>query len=265
MKILIKYLVPFTMLLFVMGCEEDDDLTAPPDGDSGQVVMHLADAPADDVDEVNIVVGEVEVHSDEHGWVVIREETQTFDILQLKNGETVVLSDTSLLAGHYTQIRLHVEEGSYVVVDGEQHELEIPSGYQTGIKLVGEFDVHANESISVLLDFDAHQSIVHNDGGYILSPTIRFQVLDVSGDITGTIEQVDARAVIVASQDGEVITTTYADELDGSFTLFALQAGIYHVTVISREDESEFAEFPEVEVTANQTTDLGTISLENDD
>jgi hypothetical protein len=264
MRAVQKYIVPISFLLFFMtGCETDSESIAPLlDEDTGHLVMYLTDAPTDDVSEVNIVVGRVEVHSDETGWTVIRNESETFDLLALKNGETVVLSDTVLQAGTYTQIRLYIEEGSNVVVDGQSHELIIPSGFETGVKLVGQFTVTGNERIDALLDFDVHQSLVHAGTEYQLKPVIRFQVLNVTGDISGQVEPVEANALIVVSQQGEIVTTTYADEINGTFKIIALNPGQYNVLVISREDESVFVELPDVVVEVDQTTDLGTISID---
>jgi hypothetical protein len=258
------YLIALLAGLALIGCEEEGDLLAPDEGELGRMIMYICDAPTDHLSEVNIIVGRVEVHSDTEGWFITRDEPDTIDLLTLKNGEIAVLSDTALPTGHYTQIRLHIEEGSYVVASGERHDLIIPSGFQTGIQLVGQFDIQSNEQIEVLLDFDVHRSIQHTNNGYQLQPTIRFQVLNVAGDLTGTVVPAEARALIAVSQAGEVITNTYANEQTGEFTVVGLAPGTYNILVVSREDESVYAEFPDVSIQTNSTTDLGTIVLEGD-
>lgn len=251
--------------IFIIGCEDDNAIRAVNGDEPGRMVMYIVDAPTDHLSEVNIIVGSVEVHSESDGWFITREEPDTIDLLELKNGQTAVLSDTALPAGHYTQIRLHVEEGSYVITEGERYDLIIPSAFQTGVKLVGEFNVESDQRVDVLLDFDVHRSIQHTDDGYRLQPTIRFQVLDVAGDLAGIVEPPEARALIAVSQGGEVITTTYADEVTGEFKVVGLASGSYTVLVVSREDESVFADFTGVEIERNTTTDLGTITLEMND
>ncbi len=71
--------------------------------------MYLIDSPST-LDSVIICLTKVEVHksgSDStSGWLVINDSTRYFDLLLLTNGASAVLGDTSLTAGHYTQIRL---------------------------------------------------------------------------------------------------------------------------------------------------------------
>ena len=108
------------------------------------------------------------------GWEVVSTEAQTFDLLTLQNGTFTSLASASIPAGHYTQIRLRVAPGSNVVVNGVSHRLVIPSGMQSGIKLVSGFDVPAGGLTELTLDFDGARSIVvAGDGTYHLKPTIR--------------------------------------------------------------------------------------------
>jgi hypothetical protein len=260
MQTQLRYFIAFLMIVLLIGCEEQDTV-APDESEPGRMVMHIVDAPTDHLSEVNIIVGSVEVHSDLNGWFITREEPDTIDLLTLKNGVTAVLSDTALPAGKYTQIRLHIEEGSYVIAEGERYDLIIPSGFQTGVKLVGEFDVLSNDRVDLLLDFDVHRSVEHAADGYRLQPTIRFQVLDSAGDLSGTVEPAEARALIAVSAGGEIITSTYADEATGEFKIVGLAPGTYTVLVVSREDESAFAEITDVEIDVNGITDLGVIEL----
>jgi hypothetical protein len=53
--------------------------------------------------------------------------------------------------------------------------LKIPSGINTGIKLVHRFTVREGQVVELLLDFDACRSVVKagNSGKYILKPTIK--------------------------------------------------------------------------------------------
>ncbi|MEJ2507668.1 MAG: DUF4382 domain-containing protein, partial [Ignavibacteriaceae bacterium] len=64
------------------------------------------------------------------------DSTRYFDLLQLRNGANVLLGDAELQAGSYTQIRLIVTSENYVIVQGIKTLLTIPSGIQTGIKLI---------------------------------------------------------------------------------------------------------------------------------
>ncbi|MGH7724807.1 MAG: DUF4382 domain-containing protein [Candidatus Eiseniibacteriota bacterium] len=185
----------------------------------GRVSILLTDAPGD-FEAVNLVVREVSVHrigtaefdDDEDGddgeddgtesdttdtdttdidlpdprpggWEVLTDEEQTFDLLALRNGVTTTLGTALVPAGRYTQIRLLLGEGSNVVVDGVTHPLVIPSGLQTGLKLVGGFNVPEGETVELTVDIDAAQSVhVGPNGTYRLRPTAK--LLDPREDDT---------------------------------------------------------------------------------
>ena len=115
--------------LLLSGCEEGDAVPSSynpgPDG-NGQIRMYLVDDPAD-YDQVNSVVTRVEVHRSDPGeWIVVNDSLATYDLLVLTNGANAILADEELEPGHYTQIRLYLDQGCNVVVDGITHDLEIP-------------------------------------------------------------------------------------------------------------------------------------------
>ncbi len=58
-----------------------------------------------------------------------------------------------------------------VTIDGTEHDLKIPS---KKIKLIKPFDITANQTTTITLDFDAQKSI-HAAGKdkYIMRPTIK--------------------------------------------------------------------------------------------
>jgi len=108
------------------------DSTSPETG-QGQLKLSMVDAPAG-YDQVNIVVTRVEVHKSgadsNSGWFVLNNNSATYDLLTLRNGASVVLGNSSLDAGFYSQLRLIIGTGSNVVVNGVAYPLEIPSGEQ---------------------------------------------------------------------------------------------------------------------------------------
>ena len=152
----------------------------------GKVSVLLTDAPGD-FTAVPITISAVEAHQtgsddaaedDEEGdgeggggWITLAEGEQTHDLLELQNGVTSALGDNGVPAGTYTQIRLIVTE-AHVEVDGATHELIIPSADQTGFKLSHRFVVEDGVTYSLVLDFDAQESIHENGGGYQLQPVI---------------------------------------------------------------------------------------------
>ena len=145
----IIYLIPLLLFFIYAGCSGDNSTNPPSNNKQGQLKITMVDSPAD-FDAVNIAVTRVEVYmadSINGGWMVINPVPHTYDLLQLTNGANVVLGDTFLIAGHYTQIRLILGEGCNVVVGGVTYPLTIPSGMQTGIKLNHEFDIQPGNTL----------------------------------------------------------------------------------------------------------------------
>lgn len=100
-------------------------------------------------------------------------ESAKFDLLTLQNGKTADLGVSELPAGHYGQIRLKLESAS-LVVNGEEQSLKVPSGAQSGLKINGGFEVVADKTLSLTIDFDAGKSLKETKGqGWILKPVIK--------------------------------------------------------------------------------------------
>lgn len=116
------------------------------------------------------------------------------DLLALSGGQAdLLLNGFTLPAGHYSWIRLMVDTAgmhdSYIVVQGgADHELTIPSGMQTGMKLNRGFDVPAGGSADFTIDFDLRKSVnMTGTGDYMLRPTLRMVDNIMVGSISGTV------------------------------------------------------------------------------
>ena len=259
--------ITFLALLSIitwMGCS-DQSTNVDPVNQNGRLKMYLIDSPAS-LDSVIICVTRVEVHksgSDStSGWFVINDSTRYFDLLLLTNGASSVLGDTSLSSGQYTQIRLIIGEGSYVVDQGVKHDLEIPSGSQTGIKLIHQFTIEPGKLYELLLDFNVDKSIIiTGNGKYKLKPTIRVILIVISGSISGQVLPLDAQPTIWTVYGTDTITT-YTD-LQGYFKLMALPQGFYDVNIIPA-DTLVYRDtvITGVQVFANQDTDIDTVTLQ---
>ena len=260
MRVLLRFIPIAAMLLIGSGC----DSSIGPSGD-GQIRMHMVDAPAD-YDEVNITVTRVEVHmagSDSaSGWVVVNSTPATYDLLDLRNGASVVLGSASLSAGHYTQIRLILGAGCNVVVGGVTFNLIVASGTETGVKLNHQFEIVSGETYELTLDFDASRSIVLTGAlQYTLKPTIRVQANQTSGSISGTVLPLDASVMVWTIAGSDTVSTAPAE--DGSFKLMALPEGSYDVRFESENAAYADSTISGVAVVKGQTTNIGTVTLSN--
>ena len=228
----------------------------------GYLKLYLTDTPTD-FDQVNIAVSEIWIHAagDDTlpNWIMLDSTEATYDLLELRNGVLALMDSSQLPAGHYTQLRLKVTDGSNVVVDSEPYDLEIPSGYKSGIKLNHQFTIEEGRLYELTLDFDAEKSIIQKGTGeYQLKPVIRVIAQATSGEIEGSTEPRLAQVLAIVDPDTTAQTST---DTTGYFKLIGLAAGLYDVTIVP--DDTTYADttIVDVSVVAGSTTNLGLIQL----
>lgn len=196
----------------------------------GTLATVLTDAASDAYRAVYVTIDRVDVHHDADGsWQTVATPGKTYNLLDLVNGVRQTLGITALDAGHYTQLRLVLGAtpgpgtnlfslphpyANYVIDNSNAvHELTVPSGLTTGLKVVNGFDVSAGGNTELLLDFDALSSVVvaGSSGKYQLKPTVK--VLDTAAGVslTGTLSE--AGTTPPAAVAGALVTAQTADTL----------------------------------------------------
>lgn len=216
-------------LLAWAGCDALSSNNAREDSPTtGRIQVYLTDAPGD-IAEAHVTVERVElVPADEDGGgiLVLSDSTRRLDLLTLQDGVTETLADTALPAGTYSQIRLVVANDAEIVLeDGSTPRLKIPSGEQTGIKVVvPDFTIEDDEDVvSLTLDFSVEDSFVKagRSGMYLFKPTVRAQAMDVDGpaieffELEGAVSAVDAGTRLL-EVDGIPIGVPEEAELEGA-------------------------------------------------
>ncbi len=245
----------------IVGCS---DSVSEPETGTGTMQVLLIDSPGD-YDAVNVEVIEVRVHragaDSLTGWHTIAVDTTFVNLLDLTNGNYAVLADSTLPAGDYTQVRLILGDNNTVVVDGETFALEIPSSSQTGLKLNHPFAIEDGAIYSVTLDFDADRSVHRTGNGqYKMKPVIHLVVNAMSGSISGTVEPVDARAMVLALANDDTVYA-YADTLNGDFDFPMLMQGTWDLKFSATAGSYRDSTIAGVMVTAGQDNHLGTVTL----
>lgn len=214
-------------------------------GSNGSMNVHLVDGPISGYQEINVHIQSVEISSGS-GWITLGTPDKTFNLLSLTGGVSEMLaSGATLPAGHYGQMRLILGTGNTVkLADGTVKDLTVPSGLQTGIKLVVSFDVAAGTTSDVWIDFDAAHSIqvvqAGASGKYLLRPTVRAFDKTVTGSIHGTITDGATAAVLPgavvyaetldASGNAAIVRSTVTNA-NGAYTLDLLPVGFSYFVV----------------------------------
>ena len=137
---------------------------------TGTLVLNLIDDPTP-YKAIYVTLNEVRVHHDIDGWTTLSNLDlnlpQTINLLDLVNGTMAYLGSTELATGHYSQMRLILEDSEDApqsadlnvlgkphpffnyLIDSDDNEilLKVPSGGNTGIKLVNGFDIDVQGSL----------------------------------------------------------------------------------------------------------------------
>lgn len=153
---------------------------------SGALSVNIADTPVDNATSVVVDFTGIELHNTNGTmFTVTFPSPKQIDLLKLQNGVTGALTQgESVPAGSYDWMRLDVlatkdtQGESYITLStGAQYPLYIPSGSETGLKLVSGFTVAQGSTTQVIIEFNLRQSITSTTDGqnYVLVPALRLE------------------------------------------------------------------------------------------
>lgn len=282
-----------TLLLYACGSGGGSD------SDSGTLQLSLTDAADHNFSEVVVSIKEVRaVPAGEEGaaegglpLIVSFDPPKVVNVLDLVFQQEL-LGEAVLPAGTYNQLRLVLERNTdpfspanYITLATDP-ELKIPlttpSRQESGLKVVGAFEIKAGEFTAVVLDFDPRRAIVEagQSGQWLFKPTgIRVvqmeDFLPAYGAIIGTVAQevtVDGLptqspvteatvyAVPTEPEESAAIAAGAVNAEDGSFRLF-LPEGDFELRVVADGFEP-YSSLPDIfTVVVGEDTDAGDILL----
>ncbi|HNY14504.1 MAG TPA: DUF4382 domain-containing protein [Bacteroidales bacterium] len=242
MKKSLFILLSVVLIGFTTGCNKSSE-----ESGIGTLSVKITDAPfpIDMVEAAEVTITRVELRkagdgiSDGNPFIVLFEDTITFNLLDLRNGIVAELLEAEIPEGTYNLMRLYVEEASLKIRDGETYKVKIPGGQQTGIKIFvrPSFTVTGGLTTELLLDFDLSRSFLmignlnspHGINGFHFKPVIRAVNNSTAGRITGMVMDTSlvklANAQLWLKQDS-VIAETYTDSL-GYYAFIGIPAGDY--------------------------------------
>lgn len=237
-----------SLIILMVGCGGGGGDSSPQAG-AGTLNVSLTDAPAGGFTAVNVTISKVRVHQsnsaseNDAGWTDITlNPARKINLLNLTNGVLEDLGQTSLSAGHYTQLRLVLAANSgtnlanSVVLASDpttEIALDTPSSVQSGIKLINEFDVASGQRVDLVLDFDALKSVVaRGNGTFLLKPVIKVVPTQLNG-IDGFVDTaiLGDNVLVSAQSNGNVICSTAPNPQTGEFFLSRLVPGNYDVVI----------------------------------
>ena len=238
-------------------------------GQTARVIVTLTDSPGD-YDAVNIDVIGLEVHANQgeqqSGWTSLNTNSAVYDLLQLTNGTEALLADTEFPTGKISQLRLVLGDNNTVLTEGNELPLAltVPSGQQSGLKLLINETLEEGITYTFKLDFDAARSVVKagSSGKFNLKPVIKVITEATSGAIRGSVLPETDNVAIYAMQGMDTIRTSYAIENIADFIISGLDAGIYDVVFDPGETSSLNSLVIEgIEVIIGEVTPMDTVQL----
>ena len=205
-------------LLLVSGCDKANN------DPNGRLVISITDGPfpINFVESATVTITKIEIRKagdgvpDGNPFLTVWEGTESFDLLQLRNGLVETLTDIEVPVGKYDLVRLYVDKAGLKIKDGGNFDVKVPSGSQTGIKIFIKPDliVEGGLTAELLLDFDLSSSFVMRGNpdspaginGFIFKPVIRAANNTESGRIEGSV--VDSEGAAIAEVMIEVMQHT---------------------------------------------------------
>jgi hypothetical protein len=178
--------------------------------DTGVLKLGITDSPVDGAEAVVVQFTGVELKPREGAPFSIDFSSngapapRTIELLSLQGGKRAVLLDGATVpAGEYEWMRLKIVPDptatlSYVRIAGQQCEMRIPSGAETGLKLIRGFTVGVGTTTDMTIDFDVRKSLVAPPGqrsslqqctqGYLLKPVLRVADMLEVGTVSGRVD-----------------------------------------------------------------------------
>jgi hypothetical protein len=169
----------------------------------GAISIAVTDAPVDDAAAVVIAMTEFELKpaGGASFRVPVIGAPRQLDLTDFTDGAAAtVIEGEDVPAGDYEWMRIYFDESaSYIQLesDGTTYPLVIPSGGQTGFKLVSGFTVPVNDEVTYLLDFDVRKSVTEPPGQagpngeprrFVLKPVVRVMNVAETGGVEGVVD-----------------------------------------------------------------------------
>lgn len=204
--------------LVIAGCggPASEDASGRSGVPNGALTLSITDAAVDNAAEVWVQFSAIELKPADGPSITYTFDTPlSVNLLSLQGGLSQDLFNSIVIpSGEYNWIRLAVNTSgdldSYIKLDdGSEHELTIPGGSQSGLKINDGFIVDAGSETAMTIDFDLRKSVVEAAGSYRLKPVLRLVNNDDVGSISGSIDAALTTGVDCSDADPETGNAVY--------------------------------------------------------
>jgi len=243
-----------SIVVMLTGCGSGNGSSdADPINAIGRISLGISDAPIHDARKVCIQFTEIEFKGEGPSTVITLDPAETINLLDFQGANAYpILTSQELPAGEYQWMRLGVnavrggngglgddpasddcnsDDGSYLVMNGETvHNLYVPSGANSGLKLVGGFTVPVNSNANFTTEFDLGKSLTAPPGldpDVILRPTIHLVNNTEVGTLTGLVSNDLATAIDAAT------------ELACAPSVYVFNDGVVPNAIVEGEDDAD--------------------------
>jgi len=163
------------LILILFSCNKEND--------ASHLSVRLTDSFGN-FDAVSIDIQSVEVTGNRGNTVILNTNSGIYNLLDFTYGLNILIARGEFESGTLSQIRLILGPNNTVTVDGIVYPLISPIAIQPGLKIQVNEIFEPGISYTILLDFDAKQSVVQqSNGNYLLKPVIKIIDAVKSGSI----------------------------------------------------------------------------------
>jgi hypothetical protein len=230
------------------------------DSDTAMVKIYLTDAPAA-YDAVNVDIQSITIKTNAKDVEesIVLERAGVYNLLDFTGGLDTLLGTIDLPEGKISQIRLVLGSNNSLVINGETIELKVPSGSESGLKLLVNEQISGGVTYKYVLDFDASRSVVaQGNGKYSLKPVIRMFTDATSGAIGGKVEPPIAEPFVWAVSGTDTLGTIANSK--GEFLIRGVPEGSYNLTLLPQNGGVQ-KNVNNVSVFNGKTTNVGTVEM----
>lgn len=140
------------------------------------LLIEMTDAPASLYSEVNVDIREVSVQYSDGSWMSLKTHKGVYNLLDLRHGvRAVIAEEKHVPAGEVINMRLRIGSNNEVKMLTSDQRYNLMVVGDGTFDLAMKADLYDNTTTTVLVDFDAEESVKLTSAGLVLDPELKIQ------------------------------------------------------------------------------------------